>query len=220
MASLSPTDIPAALNLKESDYRVLAQTDEEFIYHDWEGLKDIIGNNKLELLKRKPSDLRRYIKWNSIIKDQYGSVTNFICRERLHWPVETDPQTQCENSTPFADPRDYKILRNDWPYGLSPDITHLCVWIKNKIDSKPENGDITEESRALIDDFVHRTFTSRLKEFSDAQDRVRWFKNWTALQSVRSLEHIHVLLRDIPDDIIVEWTGEEAREISQANGVI
>ncbi|KAF3482765.1 uncharacterized protein GIQ15_02089 [Arthroderma uncinatum] len=215
MASLS-----AAFNLSESDRRVLAQTDEEFIYHDWEDLKDIIANNKLELLKRKPSDLRRYAEWSTSIKDHYGSVTNFICRERLHWPAGTDPQTQCENSTPFADPRDYKILRNDWPYGLTPDITHLCVWIKNKIDAKPENGDVTEESRALIEGFVNRTFTARLKEFPDADDKVQWFKNWTALQSVRSLEHIHVLVRDVPDDIIVEWTGEEARDLSQASWTV
>ncbi|KAM5447001.1 hypothetical protein MaudCBS49596_006181 [Microsporum audouinii] len=216
----SYTGDTAGFDLNESDRQILAQTDEEFVYHNWNELKDIIANNKLELLKRKPSDLRRYAAWSNDIKGQYGTITNFICRERLHWPVDTDPQTQCQNATPFADPRDYKILRNDWPYGLTPDITHLCIWVKNRIDTTPENGDVTEESRALIDDFVNKIFISRLDEFPDAVDRVVWFKNWTALQSVRSLEHIHVLVRDVPDDIIVEWTGEEARDLSQANGVI
>lgn len=75
---------------------------------------------------------------------------------------------------------------------------------------KPENGEITPESYAMIDAFVKRTFVERLEKESipDAKDKVQWFKNWTALQSVRALEHIHVLLRDVPDELIVEWTGE------------
>lgn len=71
---------------------------------------------------------------------------------------------------------------------------------------------MTDESRALINDFVTQTFVARLERlFPDAKDRVMWFKNWTALQSVRSVEHVHVLVRDVPDEIVVEWTGEKAR---------
>lgn len=38
-------EVPAvpAFNLTELDYKLLAMTDEEFIYHDWEDLKSIIG---------------------------------------------------------------------------------------------------------------------------------------------------------------------------------
>ena len=85
------------------------------------------------------------------------------------------------------------------------------VWLKNSIPVKPENGDVTDDSRSLIDRFVHRTFMVRLENmFPDAKARVQWFKNWTSLQSVRSLEHFHVLVRDVPEPIIVEWTGETA----------
>jgi hypothetical protein len=35
---------PAPFNLSELDRQILAQTDEEFEYHDWDNLKDIIGN--------------------------------------------------------------------------------------------------------------------------------------------------------------------------------
>lgn len=34
---------PPPFNLTEVDRQVLSQTDEEFVYHDWENLKDIIG---------------------------------------------------------------------------------------------------------------------------------------------------------------------------------
>ncbi|KAK2752092.1 hypothetical protein FQN55_007980 [Onygenales sp. PD_40] len=208
---LDPATTP--FNLTDVDRQVLSQTDDEFVYHDWADLKQIIASNSLEVFRRKPSDLIRYIAWTRDIKAQYGSITNYICQERLHWQFRgTDPATHCRNAVPFADPNDYKILRNDWPYGVTPDVTHLVVWLKNSIPVNAENGDMTDESRALIDNFVSKTFTKRLEVmFPDAKDRVLWFKNWTALQSVRSVEHIHVLVRDVPDDIIFEWTGDPAK---------
>lgn len=87
------------------------------------------------------------------------------------------------------------------------------MWLRTPVPVKPENGDVTDESRALIEDFVQRTFVARLaqegKRFADPKEHVLWFKNWTALQSVRSLEHMHVLVRGVPEHILREWTGEE-----------
>lgn len=73
-----------------------------------------------------------------------------------------------------------------------------------------EEGYITEESRALIQKFVDATFVERLagEGVKDAEKNVLWFKNWTGLQSVRSLEHVHILLKDVPQTLILEWTGE------------
>jgi hypothetical protein len=190
------------------------------------------ARNDLEVFRRKPSDLIRYIAWSNKIKAEYGSITNYICRERLRWHnpepnlatatvdaeksdvvVDSAPVIPFKNPVPFADPADFKILRNDWPYGVTEGITHLVVWSKTPIAVKPETGDVTDESRALIEDFVARTFVARLQRdprFGDeAGNCVLWFKNWAALQSVRSLEHVHVLVRDVPEDIITEWTGEE-----------
>lgn len=132
------------------------------------------------------------------------------------------PEIPYRNAIPFADPADYRVLRNDWPYGVTPDITHIVVWSKTPIATKPENGDVTDESRALIDNFVDRTFVQRLQkdrafEGIDGdvirKENVLWFKNWTALQSVRSLEHFHVLFRGVPDAIITEWTNEKDRSL-------
>lgn len=73
---------------------------------------------------------------------------------------------------------------------------------------------MTEESRALVQSYVDQTFVGRLERegVKDAPARVLWFKNWTGLQSVRSLEHVHVLLRDVPEKLIFEWTGEGPTE--------
>lgn len=76
----------------------------------------------------------------------YGSITAYMCAERLRWTPLLDAKTSgpvfdhCD-PTPFADPRDFRILRNDWPYGsFGPDITHLIVWSKSRIALDLENG--------------------------------------------------------------------------------
>ncbi|KAL4803438.1 hypothetical protein BDV18DRAFT_163000 [Aspergillus unguis] len=223
-----------AFNLTDVDRQVLAQTDEEFHYHDWAELQDIIARGDLGVLKRKPSDLVRYLQWTKHIKAEYGSSTNYICLERLKWPLpegtvavnNTATSNGCggtatptagftfKNPTPFADAADYKILRNDWPYGIAEGISHLVVWLRTPIAVKGDGkGMITEESRVLIEDFVQRTFVDRIAKKdgmseADAQAKVIWFKNYTALQSVRGLEHVHVLLKDVPETLLHEWTGE------------
>ncbi|KAJ5108122.1 hypothetical protein N7456_004797 [Penicillium angulare] len=200
------------------------------------------ARNDLAALKRKPSDLRRYFAWSIETKAEYGSIMNFICLNRLKWPLpaeltgtvpapdthssasdlpETDgsrsgskesgPKLTFNNPTPFADPEDYKILRNDWPYGLEPGISHLVVWLRTPIAVKSGEGHLTDESRALIDGFVQRKFVQRLAEdgaerFANPGSHVLWFKNWVGLQSVRALEHVHVLVRDVPEEILTEWS--------------
>lgn len=46
-------------------------------------------NNRLELFKRVPSDLRRYRKYIADIKREYGSVMNLILKERVQWSEVT-----------------------------------------------------------------------------------------------------------------------------------
>lgn len=143
---------------------------------------------------------------------------NFICQQRLKWTLPSGaapvngPQIAFKNPRPFADPEDYKILRNDWPYGLAPGISHLIVWLRTPFAVKSEEGHITDESRQLIETFIKRTFVDRLaedkKSFPQPEKHVLWFKNWVGLQSVRALEHVHVLVKDVPEEILYEWSGE------------
>jgi len=161
----------------------------------------------LEILSRTPSDSARYIEWTKDISAAYGNITNYLCRERLRWtPLasstpSTEPIFACKSTVPFADPDDFLILRNDWPYGLEADITHLVVWLKNRIATDSTTGDLTAKSRCMIEEFVRKTFVSRL-DHDDAASSVMWFKNWTGLQSVRGIDHIHVLIRNMPYSMI------------------
>lgn len=161
--------------------------------------------NNLSVLKRKPSDLRRYMKWTAETKATYGSMTNYLLEHRLPKSWGALPFTPV-SQIPFAEPSDFCVLLNDWPYGLTPNITHIVVWTRTVIPTDPATGDVTDESRRLVRDFVKTYFTDRLGP--GGEERVMWFKNWVALQSVRALEHIHVLVRDVDPAVIAEWTKE------------
>ena len=81
-------------------------------------------------------------------------------------------------------------------------------------EQKPE-GYLTPDSIALVEDFVQRTFVEPLSSYGSKEhvsdrprDRVLWFRNWTGLQSVRGLEHVHVLIRDAPKDLLDLWISD------------
>ncbi|KAB5570487.1 hypothetical protein GE09DRAFT_1217920 [Coniochaeta sp. 2T2.1] len=191
--------------LTETDKYVLSLTDEEYQYHYWDELKEIIETNHLSVLKRKPSDLRRYMKWTAETKAEYGSMTNYLLAHRL--PTTWGrPPFQPASTIPFDDPSDYRVLINDWPYGFGPGITHIVVWSRTTIETDPKTGDMTPESRKIVNDFVKRFFVDKLGP--GGEDRAMWFKNWVALQSVRALEHIHVMVRDVDSEQLAEWTKE------------
>ncbi|KAI1640205.1 hypothetical protein F4809DRAFT_521665 [Biscogniauxia mediterranea] len=202
-AVVSPEEAPFPLT--DVDKWVLSQTDQEFKYHDWEDLKKIIADNNLSVLKRKPSDLRRYMAWTAETKAKYGSMTNYLLIHRLPKTWGSPPFTPSSN-IPFDDPSDYCVLINDWPYGMTTDVTHIVVWSRTVIETDPETGDMTAGSRRTVGDFVKKFFADRLGP--DGGSRVLWFKNWVALQSVRSLEHIHVMVKDVGQDVLDEWTRE------------
>ncbi|KAI0115147.1 hypothetical protein F4814DRAFT_308426 [Daldinia grandis] len=200
---VGPEDAPFPLT--DVDKWILSLTDEEYQYHDWEDVKKIIEENNLSVLKRKPSDLRRYMKWTAEIKTEYGSMTNYLMEHRLP-KVWGSPPFKPASTTPFEDPSDYRVLINDWPYGMMPNMTHIVVWSRTTIPTDPETGDMTAESRDTVKDFVKSFFIDKLGPGGD--DKVLWFKNWVALQSVRALEHIHIIVRDVDKATLDKWTEE------------
>lgn len=168
------------------------------------------ATNSLEKLLRLPSDLRRYLAWSHRTKQQYGSITNFVIQERVHWtPLSPTgpPRFAYHSDIPFEDPRDYAVLINDWPYGFEEGIIHLIVWTKTPIAVDDIRGDVTPESRRLINDFVERYFVRDLDE--DGVDRVTWFKNWVSLQSIRGVDHVYILVRPVPQPVLRKWTERE-----------
>ncbi|KAI7362840.1 hypothetical protein KC354_g6964 [Hortaea werneckii] len=191
------------------DREVLATPDEEYHRITWEDLKHIIATNALEQLKSLPSDLRRYLAWSYNIKQAHGGILPYVIQERLHWQPDParstkGPYFEHRSSIPFADPHDFAVLVNDWPYGFEEGIHHLLVWSKTPIPVDDEKGDVTPESRRLIEEFIEEFFVRPLGE--GGKDQVQWFKNWVSLQSVRGVDHVHVLVRDVAPEQLAQWT--------------
>jgi hypothetical protein len=94
---------------------------------------------------------------------------------------------------------------NDWPYGLAPGIVHIVVWSRTPIPVDPTTGgDMTPESRSLVQAFIRRYFVDT--GGPGAERKVLWFKNWAAIQSVSTVEHVHVLVRDVDSETLARWT--------------
>lgn len=106
-------------------------------------------------------------------------------------------------------------LTNDWPYGFVPGISQFVIWLTTPIATNDETGEVTPKSRELIELFVERFFVRRPKESGvmaadeAKEERIRWFKNWVRLQSLKAIEHIRVLVRDAPFDMYMEWARAE-----------
>lgn len=159
-------------------------------------MREIVKLNCIDRFQRTPSKLRRYRQFIFNIIRDYGSVTKFVLRNRLHW------DSVIPVGNPFKDPSDIVVLYNDWPYGVDPRIVHLVVWTKFDLEDDPETDDLTPAARQSIDDYVDRTFKTQMKDPS----HVVWFKNWTSLKSV-PMEHFHVMLFKPDPEFVEEITG-------------
>jgi hypothetical protein len=208
--SSPPSNEPPAFHLTAIDAEQISLPDSAFTPHSWSDLKSLVSCNRLEELKRFPSSLRAYLAWSAKTKKIYGSITNFLVRERLGWvPVGGEDGSlrfEVKSAVPFEEPGDYKILLNDWPYGLAPGIRHIVVWLKRPLEVDAV-GELVPHVRAAVEGFVEKTFRERVREFDpeSKDDKVIWFKNTMALQSVRSLEHFHVLVRDVQEETVRAW---------------
>ncbi|KAF2032551.1 hypothetical protein EK21DRAFT_60793 [Setomelanomma holmii] len=189
------------------DWRQLRLTDAEFTPHSWANLHHLISTNRLDELKRWPSALKAYLAWTAHVKEKYGSVTEYLLQQRLFWEPLQDGtgalKFHVKHATPFAHPDDYETLRNDWTYAFEPRIKHIVVWLKQRLPVDGE-GALNEEGQNMVRNFVEVEFRRKAGEQKEGS-KVIWFKNTTNLQSVRSLEHIHVLVRDVDEDILEQW---------------
>ncbi|KAF3938153.1 hypothetical protein ABW19_dt0200446 [Dactylella cylindrospora] len=169
------------------DQEILDTPEHLFHVHSWSDLRTIIAENRLEDLKRRPGDLRRYLEWGRKTREEYGSVLKYILTKRLYW----EGKLEARSTVPFEDEEDTKILFNDWPYGMESGIVHIVVWTKAQIPIDETSGDVTPESRKIIVDYANKIF---IEQLGLPEENVLWFKNWASLQSVRTVEHIHVLV--------------------------
>lgn len=143
--------------VNDKDRGILSTPDAEFRLHSWPEVTAMIRANRLEDFQRVPSDLRRYKAFTYDLVRRHGSVAAFILGHRLGWEAPVVPRGR-----PFEHPDDMRILHNDWPYGIDPRIVHLVVWTKFVLEEDPATGDISDQTRREIENYMAETFYVRI----------------------------------------------------------
>lgn len=92
-------------------------------------------------------------------------------------------------------------------------IIHLVVWTKFELEDDPATDDLTPRARQEIDDYVTKTFRSRVPA-----EQVIWFKNWRSLKSVHAVEHFHVMLYNPDEAFLKEITRGDVPLIERLGG--
>lgn len=70
-------------NLK--DRTILSTPDALYTPQTWPQVQSLIRENRLDLFQRVPSELRLYRQFCADVGERYGSVREFVVRERLGW---------------------------------------------------------------------------------------------------------------------------------------
>ena len=142
------------VNISPKDRGIISTPDSHYTADSWAVVQDKVAQNRLELFERLPSDLRRYLAFTWKLRQDYGSVMDFILSQRLGWELPIMPG----GGRPFEVEGDVKVLRNDWPYGIDGRIVHLVVWTKFVLEDDPETGDLTDVARGQIESYVRGAF--------------------------------------------------------------
>ncbi|CUM67800.1 uncharacterized protein PRCAT00005506001 [Priceomyces carsonii] len=176
----------------------------------WDETKTIVETNKLELFARSEEQTEKYAKFKAELKRNHTTIFKHLLIAELNWydkalnnGIDKSDinllddaviKFQPKSKHLFTEASDLKILPNHFPYYFQEGISHLCVWSKLVIENDPDSqkGDISKATRNLICKYVEKTFIEGL---GIDRENVVWFRNWGALQSVKGISHIHVLVK-------------------------
>lgn len=180
----------------------------------WAEVQDIIKYNELEALARLEVATEHYHDFKRKLKEQGTTVFKHLVVQTLQWRTEEEVRglKDSEITVPasgdalFTNGSDLKVVMNDFPYYFEDDVTHLCVWTKRRIESDPSSalGDLSVEMRALIERYVAKTFVEWL---GIPREKLVWFRNWEALQSVKEISHLHVIVKGMTKEQLDQVLG-------------
>jgi len=180
----------------------------------WAEVQDIIKYNELEVFARLEPETEKYHAFKKLLKEQNTTVFKHLVVNSLRWRTAEQVRSlkDAEISVPasgdplFTNASDLKIVKNDFPYYFEDDVVHLCVWSKRRIDSDPNSalGDLSSEMRELIEKYVQKTFVDWLQI---PRENLVWFRNWEALQSVKEISHLHVVVKGMTSEQLEKVLG-------------
>lgn len=180
----------------------------------WEDCGDIIARNALEEFCRNAEQTSIYHALKTKLQEQHSTVFKHVLNTQLGWydpklngnksiqelqdtEIVVSVANEADQQRPvYSDDSQIKILLNDFPYDIASEITHFVVWYRGTVPVTDDKGDISDETRNQMYQYVRRTF---VEGGQIPETEVLWFRNWLAIQSIKGINHIHVLVRGLTE---------------------
>ncbi|GAV53671.1 hypothetical protein ZYGR_0AK01730 [Zygosaccharomyces rouxii] len=170
----------------------------------WQEARSYVASGRLELLKRSPKGTEKYRKHKQKLT---GDISVDVCG-KLGWDLQEivelntlrfpDPVQKLEAA--FSSSNWFKTTVNDFPYDFQRGIHHLLVWSKISLPLYLENSEtIQNDVYNKISNFLK--YNLEVHYHLDSQDYL-FFINYSNLQSVKAISHIHLLLHT--DDSVAD----------------
>lgn len=183
----------------------------------WEEVIEIVQSNELEKFARSRLLTENYLRFKNKLEEDGTTVFKHLVSTELKWydpkdnndlpwdavvtskMPDADIVIKPKGNRLFECEEDVCILPNHFPYYFEQDIVHLCVWTKVRIPSDVDSpiGDISTFTREIIEEYIQKTF---MKYLDIDRSHLVWFRNWEALQSVKAISHVHVIVKGAPAD--------------------
>ncbi|CCK67891.1 Htc1p KNAG_0A02020 [Huiozyma naganishii CBS 8797] len=180
----------------------------------WGEIKQIIGSRQLHKLRRSKDEALKYQAHKDNLAAKHVSMPEYLLNHH-HWDAaelaelneEKYPTDEQKTEHLFEDNSLYKVTKNDFPYFYELSVLHLLVWSKIEMPVYANDNTANDTSFTItnkfpdaneavvnrIDQFLAKTLHSKYG-MEKGRDYV-WFVNYSHLQSVRAISHLHLLIK-------------------------
>ncbi|CAD1810017.1 N-acetylglucosamine-induced protein 1 [Candida parapsilosis] len=188
----------------------------------WAQIQQIVKSNKLELFARSEEQFRNYYQFKNNLSLKSIALNDYVLNEELEWKQDDIRSQTILKSQEYSTSQpqdlilynddDVKIIYNKFPYYFEDSVVHLCIWSKLTIpnDVNSPVGDISPLTKRIIERYLQKTFIEK----GVSPDDILWFRNWSSLQSVKSVSHIHVLLHDVDGGLLHKLLGSPGNTLT------
>ncbi|QEU61233.1 hypothetical protein KDRO_E01050 [Kluyveromyces lactis] len=189
----------------------------------WEQSKRYIKTGELYKLIRSPEITAKYRRHKSQLESKGQDLVSFILTSRLHWDVK---ELNHFNNIAFASDEDkikalfkdkttLKILTNDYPYNLEDSISHILIWSKiyiplyqSNVNASTDDSVVMQSMNTEVKQLIEKFLDHLLKPLG-LTDYI-WFINYPRLQSIKTVSHIHVLIKSNDKDTVQRLVDDES----------
>lgn len=177
----------------------------------WQQAKQLVERGQLELLQRSPECTALYRKHKDALT---GDIALDVCN-KLHWSLQQIvflntvkyPLVPDKIAAAFSDAALFKATANEFPYWFEPSVSHLLIWSKISLPIYCAGSERIETTLYnKIQHFLRYNLEQRL---GIPRENYCFFINYSRLQSVKGVSHIHLLLHTTDPHLVTQVLSQQ-----------